>query len=377
MCLDAEKQDAMNLFLGNYRVRKGVGPAIWELPSDYHLHNIMDPELKKIRKSYTRWWTPEALLPQDVLARKSFLYAQEHDLDRFQLHDAGYDGIDGPLLDDFENEGLFAEQRLDRGDDDNTNMNGTRADKPIDSADSAHLEKVRSEDADEISGGTSEVAATTHRMDGMDSTMSGQASTGGDKRPSRVSPVNSFSRTREEEGQSSTQLQVESKMRTSLSNTSISSSSRPENGLDNGESSFEGSLPERVGALSNAHLDDSSRSSIKVMSSSSSVSSMHQYFQQHKLRTSTSRSSLKAASISSSNNTIQPKSSAPHFSRGEQYAYDGLHGCDDDDAVGECGSRSAVWEEYWEEYYRPKVRTSFKTLFAFEMHSTSRYIPPK
>ncbi|KAF9965930.1 phosphatidylinositol-3,5-bisphosphate 5-phosphatase [Mortierella alpina] len=103
--VDAEKQDAMNLFLGNYRVQKGACPALWELPGDYHLHNTTDPELKKIRKSYTKWWTPEGLLSQDVLAQKSFQEAQDKEMKQFQLHDAGYDDFDGlPPYDDYEYE---------------------------------------------------------------------------------------------------------------------------------------------------------------------------------------------------------------------------------------------------------------------------------
>ncbi|KAG0228051.1 phosphatidylinositol-3,5-bisphosphate 5-phosphatase [Mortierella sp. GBA43] len=368
--VDAEKQDAMNLFLGNYRARKGVGPALWELPSDYHLHNIIDPELKKVRKGYTRWWTPEALLPQDVIARGSFLYAKEHDLDRFQLHDAGYDGLEEPFLDGFDEEGSVAEQPLNHSDDDSADMDGTRAEKPNSTeksspselTDTGHNEKLVSEDTDEISP-ISRAIRKADRMDSMDSIASVE---------------------------DSTQPHDDSIMGTSSLNPSTSSSSPPpDNGPHNGEageskvgadSSLEGGLPEskeRVEALTNGP-EDSSRSSVMLMSSSSSVSSMHQYFQQNKLRTSTSRSSLDAPSLGgSSSHTVQPKTSMPFLSRGEQYAHDGLHGCDDDDAApGEGGPRSAVWEEYWEEYYRPKVRTSFKTLFAYEMHSTSRYVPP-
>src|SRR5689334_16690764 len=119
MLLDAEKQDAMNLFLGNYRVQKGTGPALWELPGDYHLHNITDPDLKKHRKSYTKWWSPDALLPQEILARKSFLEAQEKDYDRFRLHDAGYDDISGLIYGD-------EDDSLDDDDNDDYDMDPQR-----------------------------------------------------------------------------------------------------------------------------------------------------------------------------------------------------------------------------------------------------------
>jgi hypothetical protein len=35
---DAEKQDAMNLFLGNY-VPSASAPPLWELSDDYYLHS--------------------------------------------------------------------------------------------------------------------------------------------------------------------------------------------------------------------------------------------------------------------------------------------------------------------------------------------------
>lgn len=403
--IDAEKQDAMNLFLGNYRVRKGVGPALWELPGDYHLHNITDPELKKIRKSYIRWWTPDALLPQDVLARKSFLYAQERDLERFQLHDAGYDSLEGPLLDDYENDD-FKERRLEQSGDDSVDVDGVRTDKlgsnPKDTwaqtTDLAQIEKFPSEDAEEVPRTTSDTV-TTKRTDSTNSTLSGQANMSSSdqnslnskadmQQLSKTSPAQPLSKI-QVDGQGITLPQVSTKIGTSLTNPSLSS--HPENGLDNGgepgdprsesESPFEGGLPDlkdRVAAPL-ARLD-SSRSSVKLMSSSSSVSSMHQYFQQRNLRTTTSRSSLDVPLTGGNdNNTAQPMGSTPYSSKGEQFAYGRLQGCDDDDDAdaGEGGSGSAVWEEYWEEYYRPKVRTSFKTLFAYEMHSTNRYIPPK
>jgi len=41
-CLDAEKQNAMNLFLGIFQPKTGRA-HFWELTTDYHLH---DPRLK-------------------------------------------------------------------------------------------------------------------------------------------------------------------------------------------------------------------------------------------------------------------------------------------------------------------------------------------
>ncbi|KAF9938857.1 phosphatidylinositol-3,5-bisphosphate 5-phosphatase [Modicella reniformis] len=361
--VDAEKQDAMNLFLGNYRVRK-IGPALWELPGDYHLHNITDPELKKIRKSYLQWWTPEVLQPQDELARGSFMDEHEHDQNRFQLHDAGYDSIEGPYLDEV-NEEDFSANRLDQSDDHDADTDGPHADKHNSSP-----KKLQSEDVDEKSGIKPETLRATNRVDIIESTASGQTI------QSAMSPdADKRSRIQDDS--------QESKGGTSVSNSNIPSPSQLDNGLDHGEPNdsrsgdelpLEGGLPDlkdRAAAPLDTHLD----SSVLLMSSSSSISSMHQPYHRHQLKTSTSRSSLETFSMGgSSGRTIQPK---PYFSRGEHFADDGLGGCDDEDAAGgENGSRSAVWEEYWEEYYRPKVRTSFKTLFAYEMHSTSRYIPP-
>ncbi|KAI9330399.1 SacI homology domain-containing protein [Obelidium mucronatum] len=64
---DAEKQDAINLFLGNFippPPGNGTGPMIWDLPSDYYLHHDPDPLPKAKKRSYKKWWIdPEAALP--------------------------------------------------------------------------------------------------------------------------------------------------------------------------------------------------------------------------------------------------------------------------------------------------------------------------
>lgn len=46
--IDADKQDAINLFLGNFVTKDGQ-PMLWELNSDYHLHN-QDPRIKAVRR---------------------------------------------------------------------------------------------------------------------------------------------------------------------------------------------------------------------------------------------------------------------------------------------------------------------------------------
>ncbi|KAJ3324973.1 phosphatidylinositol-3,5-bisphosphate 5-phosphatase [Boothiomyces sp. JEL0866] len=56
---DAEKQDAMNLFLGNYQVQKEA-VDLWDLPTDYYLHNAHPRNLPPV-KSYIDWYTPKYL----------------------------------------------------------------------------------------------------------------------------------------------------------------------------------------------------------------------------------------------------------------------------------------------------------------------------
>ncbi|KAI8086042.1 polyphosphoinositide phosphatase [Halteromyces radiatus] len=56
---DADKQDAINLFLGNFVTKDGQ-PMLWELNSDYHLHN-QDPRIKPIRRDYRNWCSPSVL----------------------------------------------------------------------------------------------------------------------------------------------------------------------------------------------------------------------------------------------------------------------------------------------------------------------------
>jgi hypothetical protein len=56
--LDGQRQEAYNLFLGNYIFAQGQ-PMLWDLATDYYLHHA-DPRgwLEKHRRSYTNWYTP-------------------------------------------------------------------------------------------------------------------------------------------------------------------------------------------------------------------------------------------------------------------------------------------------------------------------------
>ncbi|KAL2267727.1 hypothetical protein VTJ83DRAFT_5004 [Remersonia thermophila] len=59
--LDGQRQEAYNLFLGNYIFAQGQ-PMLWDLATDYYLHHE-DPRthLEKRKRDYIRWYTPEFL----------------------------------------------------------------------------------------------------------------------------------------------------------------------------------------------------------------------------------------------------------------------------------------------------------------------------
>lgn len=59
--LDSQRQEAYNLFLGNYIWAQGQ-PMLWDLTTDYYLHHS-DPRawLERIRRNYVHWYTPEFL----------------------------------------------------------------------------------------------------------------------------------------------------------------------------------------------------------------------------------------------------------------------------------------------------------------------------
>lgn len=59
--LDGQRQEAYNLFLGNYIFAQGQ-PMLWDLATDYYLHHA-DPRAwsGKARRSYINWYTPQYL----------------------------------------------------------------------------------------------------------------------------------------------------------------------------------------------------------------------------------------------------------------------------------------------------------------------------
>ncbi|KAI9756043.1 MAG: hypothetical protein M4579_004013 [Chaenotheca gracillima] len=70
--LDSQRQEAYNLFLGNYIFVQGQ-PMLWDLATDYYLHHA-DPRAwsEKTRRSYINWFTAE------FLKERKFLPAIEH-----------------------------------------------------------------------------------------------------------------------------------------------------------------------------------------------------------------------------------------------------------------------------------------------------------
>ncbi|KAL1597833.1 phosphatidylinositol-3,5-bisphosphate 5-phosphatase [Paraconiothyrium brasiliense] len=64
--LDSQRQEACNLFLGNYIHAEGQ-PMLWDLQTDYYLHHA-DPRfwLETPRRDYITWYTPEFLQPRSL-----------------------------------------------------------------------------------------------------------------------------------------------------------------------------------------------------------------------------------------------------------------------------------------------------------------------
>lgn len=57
--LDAQRQDAINLFLGNFKIEDGPGAQnLWDMENDYRLHYNNSSVLEGHR-NYRKWWTPE------------------------------------------------------------------------------------------------------------------------------------------------------------------------------------------------------------------------------------------------------------------------------------------------------------------------------
>jgi phosphatidylinositol 3,5-bisphosphate 5-phosphatase len=64
--LDSQRQEAYNLFLGNYIFTQGQ-PMLWDLPTDYYLHHC-DPRhwTGEQKHNYIKWYNPDFLEPQTL-----------------------------------------------------------------------------------------------------------------------------------------------------------------------------------------------------------------------------------------------------------------------------------------------------------------------
>jgi hypothetical protein len=91
--LDGQRQEAYNLFLGNYIWAQGQ-PMLWDLATDYYLHHA-DPRAwsGKGRRSYINWYTPEYLEkrvlpkyvgPPQLIADKPLGYFDEYWLEYYK-----------------------------------------------------------------------------------------------------------------------------------------------------------------------------------------------------------------------------------------------------------------------------------------------------
>ncbi|KAK9465943.1 SacI homology domain-containing protein [Lipomyces arxii] len=58
--VDSQRQEAINLFLGNYVFETGQ-PMLWDLSTDYYLHHGFPSGKKPQRRSYRNWWIPDNL----------------------------------------------------------------------------------------------------------------------------------------------------------------------------------------------------------------------------------------------------------------------------------------------------------------------------
>ncbi|KAJ5785523.1 Polyphosphoinositide phosphatase [Penicillium pulvis] len=64
--LDAQRQEAYNLFLGNY-IFSDDAPMLWDLSTDYYLHHENPRSyVKKKRPNYISWYTPEHLKEREI-----------------------------------------------------------------------------------------------------------------------------------------------------------------------------------------------------------------------------------------------------------------------------------------------------------------------
>lgn len=80
--IDVIRQEAINLFLGNY-IYKAEKPKLWELQNDYYLHNQGSSLDFNKKRSYIHWYTEHAITSptaKDVQQKPASLHAQRLEL---------------------------------------------------------------------------------------------------------------------------------------------------------------------------------------------------------------------------------------------------------------------------------------------------------
>lgn len=66
--LDSQRQEAYNLFLGNYIFAHGQ-PMLWDLATDYYLHHANPRDWSaRMKRDYIKWYTPEFLVEKTIPA---------------------------------------------------------------------------------------------------------------------------------------------------------------------------------------------------------------------------------------------------------------------------------------------------------------------
>ncbi|AOA60652.1 Phosphatidylinositol 3,5-bisphosphate (PtdIns[3,5]P) phosphatase [Komagataella phaffii CBS 7435] len=82
--MDAQRQEAINLFLGNYIWEKGV-PVLWNLDTDFYLHNdYWGNNLMTCKPSYTHWFNDRYLKNRKELVLKKLEDTKSPDIVKWE-----------------------------------------------------------------------------------------------------------------------------------------------------------------------------------------------------------------------------------------------------------------------------------------------------
>ncbi|KAF9413063.1 phosphatidylinositol-3,5-bisphosphate 5-phosphatase [Podila epigama] len=403
--VDAEKQDAMNLFLGNFVVQKGK-PALWELPGDYHLHNITDPEMKKIRKSYTNWFTPDAILPQDELIHKRLKEFEQYQARRLSTPDGGrysdyeeYE-VKGVGVEDGKRNPQHENEAGTQGRNDDEHLQHFELEGPTGSD---QIERLRSDDEEDGTkrhsksldefGWTQSIGPKQSHLSSatLAEKSGGEGGAVSSIHPSLMSSIHQGQESQQQHDSQEPLLPHPSLGGQEADGTQYGREiNKDAEGARSGSTISTGeTIPdfrERVVApfqLAVFSQEKAPSSLMPVSSSSSSISSSIRKdpLQSRTLLHHSSRSSMTTTGSLGGGRGLL---CAPeHFSsKGEEFFASSWYACDRNDD-GSCANDSSAgvgantaWDEYWDEYYRPKVQTSFQRLFAYNMNSSNRYIPP-